>query len=78
MSRHHVSEVLNLQAYKNIYEFRVGAVCERLQARTSNNILSIALDKGFSSKSAFNMVFKKITGLTPSQYRKTHDLKETP
>lgn len=32
------------------------------------NILDLALDAGFPSKSTFNRVFKEETGLTPSQY----------
>ena len=35
------------------------------------SVLAIAFDSGFNSKAAFNAVFKKMTGLTPSQLRKT-------
>jgi AraC-like DNA-binding protein len=33
-------------------------------------ILEIAFDAGFNTKTAFNRVFKKLTKMTPSQYRK--------
>lgn len=35
-------------------------------------ILALAKEAGFNSKSTFNEVFKRNTGLTPSQFRKTH------
>lgn len=35
-------------------------------------LLALAEQAGFSSKSSFNAVFKKVTGLTPTQYKKTH------
>ncbi|MEI9909368.1 MAG: helix-turn-helix domain-containing protein [Bacteroidota bacterium] len=33
-------------------------------------IASIAYDAGFNSLSTFNDVFKKLTGLTPTQFKK--------
>ncbi len=73
---HHFSQVINQKLNKNFYEFlnyyRVEEAKEALlnTSNTNKNILEISFDVGFKSKSTFNMVFKKICGITPSQYRK--------
>jgi len=36
----------------------------------SISLLELAFDAGFNSKATFNRVFKQMTGLTPSEYRK--------
>lgn len=81
MTRHHLSEVLNRHVGKNFYEFineyRVHEVCKLLRTNTNANILSVAFDAGFSSKSAFNVIFKHFTGQTPSQYKKTYQSHKT-
>jgi AraC-like DNA-binding protein len=33
-------------------------------------MLGMALEAGFKSKSTFNLIFKRFTGLTPTEYRK--------
>jgi AraC-like DNA-binding protein len=76
VSSNHLSQVINENLDKNFYDFingyRVDMVKQRLAEPSDSrpNILSIAYDAGFSSKSSFNEVFKKSTMLTPSQYRK--------
>lgn len=77
ITRHQLSQVLNEQLGKNFYDFinsyRVAAFKAHLidPDFQSFSLLGIALEAGFKSKSSFNAVFKKLTGMTPSQYKKT-------
>lgn len=72
----HLSQVINEQLKVNFYDFinkyRVEEFKKRLIADESKKftLLAHAYDSGFSSKSSFNEVFKKFTGITPSQYQK--------
>jgi len=72
---HKLSEVLNLLVGQTFYDFvngyRVREVQRRIAAGEAQRvkILSLALDAGFASKSTFNVVFKKVTSQTPSDYR---------
>ncbi len=68
-----LSYVINASLGKNFYdlinEYRVNEFINLYQ--NSNNkytILSLALDSGFNSKSSFNRNFKKIKGITPSEF----------
>jgi AraC-like DNA-binding protein len=76
---HRLSEVLNGQLGQTFYDFvngyRVRDVQNQLALESARNmkLLSLALDAGFASKSTFNEVFKKHTGTTPSDYRRTLD-----
>jgi AraC-like DNA-binding protein len=75
-NRHHLSQVLNERLKKSFYDyvnyFRVEEAKLTLSdpAKMHYKIASIAYDAGFNSLSTFNEVFRKATGLTPSQYRK--------
>ena len=74
---HKLSELLNSQLQQSFYDFvngyRVRYVQRRIEDEDARNlkILALALDAGFASKSTFNDVFKKHTGRTPSDYRRT-------
>jgi len=74
---HKLSEVLNVQLKRSFYDvvngYRVQEVQQRLADDRSDalTLLSLALDVGFASKSTFNSVFKKYTGQTPSDYRRS-------
>ncbi len=75
----HLSQVINEQLGKNYFDFvneyRVREVKKQFENLKDDkiSILAVAYQSGFNSKSGFNIVFKKYTGLTPSQYIKNND-----
>ncbi len=76
LSTYHLSQVLNQEMQQSFYEFVNVYRIKEVQQRMLNpiykdyTILGIALDAGFNSKTSFNRMFKKCTGLTPSSYLK--------
>ncbi|MEM7086249.1 MAG: helix-turn-helix domain-containing protein [Bacteroidota bacterium] len=71
-----LSQVINERLDKNFYtlinEYRIEEFKRNING-SKKTIYGVALDSGFNSKSAFNRVFKEITGTTPSQYKKSID-----
>ncbi len=82
VSRNLLSQAINEHTRQNFYDFvnfyRVETVKEYLKdpGKRDMNVLHIAFDAGFNTKATFNAVFKKSTGLTPSQYRKSFEAAE--
>jgi AraC-like DNA-binding protein len=76
LSNGYVSQILNHKEGKNFFEFineyRVQQVKTKMAdpAFDHYTILAIAQDAGFKSKSTFNSVFKRMTGKTPSEFKK--------
>ena len=58
----------NFNSFINIYRVEYAKMI--LQTRPDGNILEIAFECGFNSKSTFNAAFKKLTGITPTEYKK--------
>ena len=67
-----INDNLGLNFFDFINQYRINEVKAKIDNPGFNNLslLGIAFDCGFNTKSAFNRVFKKITGLTPSEYKK--------
>ncbi len=74
---HQVSKLVNEKFGKSfndfVNEYRVKEFISRVNEKKYQNlsIYGIALEVGFSSKSAFNSAFKKATGKTPSTFKST-------
>ncbi|MCG7861999.1 MAG: helix-turn-helix domain-containing protein [Candidatus Thiodiazotropha endolucinida] len=82
ISPNYLSQVINEQAGQHFFDFvnryRVEEAKQALAGATERgNILAIALDAGFNSKSAFYTAFKRHTGQTPSQYRRAGEIPGT-
>ena len=80
----YVSQVINETLGKNfntlLNEQRINEVCKRLvdvEHHGNKTNEAIAEEVGFKSRSHFIRTFKKITGLTPSQYRRMAMEQET-
>jgi len=72
---HHVSQAINDGLKKNFYDlinnYRVEEAKRLLLDPKNDNytILSVGFEAGFNSKTTFNTVFKKFTGMTPTDFR---------
>lgn len=80
ISENKLSQVINTQSRCNFFEFinkyRVDLVVEKMKSHEHENItlLGLALDSGFNSKASFNRAFKKVTGLTPSEFLRSRGI----
>jgi AraC-like DNA-binding protein len=76
VSPHNLSEVINRRLGASFHDFVNGYRVEEAKRRIRDpklahqTILAVALESGFRSKSTFNKIFKRFTGVTPSQYRR--------
>ncbi|WKL49228.1 helix-turn-helix domain-containing protein [Flavobacterium pectinovorum] len=76
LNKYHISETLNHFVNKPFYtfinEYRIEYVKDKLKSLSekndSINILDLAYESGFNSKSSFNRYFKEITAYTPREY----------
>ncbi len=75
-----VSQAINLKADKNfseyVNEFRIKHACQLLSSAQARNIsiMDVMLDSGFITKSNFNRAFKKVTGITPFEFKENSQI----
>jgi AraC-like DNA-binding protein len=76
ISKHYLTQVLNEKSGKNFYEYINCYRVEEVKNLMTNplfsnfNLPALGLQAGFKSKTAFNINFKKSTGLPPSEWKK--------
>jgi len=77
LTTHQVSEVINGQMNQNFFSFVNDYRIQRakqllLDPKTSSMpIVELAFEVGFQSKSSFYDVFKRVTNMTPTQFKKS-------
>ncbi len=82
LSTHQLSYVINSGTGENFFNF-----INRFRVRKAESLLTdanfdhltivtIGFESGFNSKTAFNTAFKKITGFTPTEFRKSNAFPE--
>lgn len=76
LSSGYLSQIINKNEKRNFFDFINSYRVEEVKRNFNDpafdhySILGIALESGFKSKSTFNAVFKKMTGSTPSAFKK--------
>jgi len=79
ISRSVLSQLINEGIGDNFYNFVNRYRVEQVKTFMNDpamkhlNLLGLALEAGFKSKSTFNLIFKRFTGQTPSEYVKRND-----
>jgi AraC-like DNA-binding protein len=72
-SPHYVSQVISQDLETSFHELlnshRIREAQRLLREAPEETVLSVAMNVGFNSKSAFNSAFRRVTGMTPSAYR---------
>lgn len=68
-----ISKAINIIQKRNLNDYinslRIEYACKLLLENNEKPIFEVMYESGFSSKGAFNLAFKKITGTTPTQFK---------
>ncbi|MCL6267678.1 helix-turn-helix domain-containing protein [Flagellimonas myxillae] len=71
-----LSQVINERYQTNFFHFVNGYRVAEVEKKIANpayqnfSLLGIAFDSGFNTKSAFSKAFKRVNGITPSEFKK--------
>jgi len=76
---HQLSEICNVHlktSFPKLLAYHRVLEAQALMPDRELNILQIAFESGFASKSSFNIEFKRVTGMTPREYRARSDVRK--
>jgi len=75
VSGHQLSELINTRLgmgfSRYVRECRVKAAKSLLRSAPGRSILSVGMEVGFRSQSAFYAAFKEVTGVSPGDFRRS-------
>lgn len=66
-----INQYRNMNFYELIANYRINYAKKLLLSEPEKSVIDVALTAGFNAKSTFNQTFKKVTGLTPSAFKKS-------
>jgi AraC-like DNA-binding protein len=82
ISPHHLSQILNEKLGKSFYDYineqRVEYARQLLLREPRRSIIDIALQSGYNNKNSFYNAFRRHTGTTPSDYRRSNGSPRSP
>jgi len=68
-----ISQAINTVEKRNVNDYintlRINHACKLLLDNKEKPVFEVMYESGFSTKGAFNLSFKKVTGKTPTQFR---------
>ena len=72
-----INHTLNKHFFDFINEYRIKKAMDLIQNSSDEKltILEILYEVGFNSKSSFNTAFKKHTGITPTEFKRSASLR---
>jgi len=82
VAKHYVSQVINQHYHVNYFEYinlmRIEEAKQLLLVsdKKSMNIIEIAYTVGYNTKNTFNTAFRRIVGITPSEYRSQNQIRK--
>ncbi|MCZ8344010.1 MAG: helix-turn-helix domain-containing protein [Leptospira sp.] len=66
----YINAYMGMNFNRYINEYRIKEVCKKIQEQPKVNLLNLAYQVGFNSKANFNIAFKSVLKMTPSEYAK--------